>query len=110
MIRPGTVGRLPLLERLMRGDGGPIVSVVAPAGYGKTTVLSQWTGRDGRPFAWVSVDEGDNDPKALLSYVAEALNAVEPVAGWVFDALTSPVSSVLSTVTGNDDVGARSRH
>jgi LuxR family maltose regulon positive regulatory protein len=67
MVRPGTVGRLPLLERLTRGDGGPIVSVVAPAGYGKTTVLSQWAERDGRAFAWVSVDEGDNDPKVLLT-------------------------------------------
>jgi LuxR family transcriptional regulator, maltose regulon positive regulatory protein len=98
MIRPGTVGRLPLLERLMRGDSGPIVSVVAPAGYGKTTVLSQWAERDGRAFAWVSVDEGDNDPKVLLAYVAEALNTVEPVGDGVFDALRSPVSSVPGSV------------
>ncbi|MGO8888194.1 MAG: LuxR C-terminal-related transcriptional regulator [Streptosporangiaceae bacterium] len=74
------------------------MSVVAPAGYGKTTVLSQWAERDGRAFAWVSVDEGDNDPKVLLSYVAEALNVVEPVGDWVFDALTSPVSSVPGSV------------
>ena len=98
MIRPGGVDRLSLLERLTRGDSGPIVSVVAPAGYGKTTVLSQWAERDGRTFAWVSVDEGDNDPKVLLSHVAEALNAVEPVGGSVFDALRSPVSSVPGSV------------
>jgi LuxR family transcriptional regulator, maltose regulon positive regulatory protein len=41
--------------------------VVAPAGYGKTTLLSQWAERNGQSFAWVSVDEGDNDPKVLLS-------------------------------------------
>ena len=98
VLRPGTVRRLPLIERLARGDPRPIVSVVAPAGYGKTTLLSQWAERNGQPFAWVSVDEADNDPKVLLTYVAEALDAVEPIDGRVFDALASPVSSVPGSV------------
>ena len=98
MIRPGTVRRSSLIERLGRGDPRPIVSVVAPAGYGKTTLLSQWAERNGRAFAWVSVDEGDNDPKVLLSYVAAALDAVEPIDERVFDALASPVSSVAGSV------------
>jgi LuxR family transcriptional regulator, maltose regulon positive regulatory protein len=74
------------------------VSVVAPAGYGKTTLLSQWAERNGHAFAWVSVDEADNDPKVLLTYVAEALDAVQPVGGRVFDALASPASSVPGSV------------
>jgi LuxR family maltose regulon positive regulatory protein len=74
------------------------VSVVAPAGYGKTTLLSQWAERNGRAFAWVSVDEADNDPKVLLTYIAEALDAVQPVGGRVFDALASPASSVPGSV------------
>src|ERR1035441_7504766 len=94
LVRPGSVGRLPLMERLARGDPRPIVSVVAPPGYGKTTLLSQWAERNGQAFAWVSVDKGDNDPKILLTYVAEALDAVEPIDGRVFDALASPGSSV----------------
>ena len=50
-------------------------------------------GRAQRPgFAWVSVDEADNDPKVLLTYVAEALDAVEPVGKRVFDALASPAA------------------
>ena len=98
LIRPGTVRRSSLIERLVRGDRGPIVSVVAPAGYGKTTLLSQWAERSGHSFAWVSVDEADNDPKVLLSYVAKALDAVEPIDGRVFDALASPVSSVPGSV------------
>ena len=98
VLRPGTVRRLPLIERLARGEPRPIVSVVAPAGYGKTTLLSQWAEGNGQAFAWVSVDEGDNDPKVLLSYVAEALDGVEPIDGRVFDALASPVSSVPGSV------------
>jgi LuxR family transcriptional regulator, maltose regulon positive regulatory protein len=57
LMPPGTVWRSAVIERLMRGDPGPIVSVAAPAGYGKTTLLSQWAERDGRAFAWVSVGE-----------------------------------------------------
>ena len=98
VVRPGAVHRLALIERLRRGKPYPIVSVVAPPGYGKTTLLSQWAERNGQAFAWVSVDEGDNDPKVLLTYVAEALNAVEPIDGRVFDALASPVSSVPGSV------------
>ena len=98
LLRPGTVRRLSLIERLARSDRGPIVSVVAPAGYGKTTLLAQWAEHNGPAFAWVSVDEGDNDPKALLTYVAEALNSIEPVGSRVFDALASPTSSVPGSV------------
>ena len=98
LLRPGTVRRSSLIERLARGDPRPIVSVVAPAGYGKTTLLAQWAERNGQAFAWVSVDEGDNDPKVLLTYVAEALDAVEPIDRRVFDALASPVSSVPGSV------------
>ena len=98
LIRPGTVRRSSLIQRLARGGLRPVVSVVAPAGYGKTTLLSQWAERDGQSFAWVSVDDGDNDPKVLLRYVAEALDAVEPLDERVFDALASPVSSVPGSV------------
>jgi len=98
VVRPGAVRRLALIEELRRGKPYPIVSVVAPPGYGKTTLLSQWAERNGQAFAWVSVDEGDNDPKVLLTYVAEALDAVEPIDGRVFDALASPVSSVPGSV------------
>ncbi len=98
VVQPGAVLRLPLTERLARGEPRPIVSVVAPPGYGKTTLLSQWAERNGQAFAWVSVDEGDNDPKVLLTYIAEALDAVEPIDRRVFDALASPASSVPGSV------------
>jgi LuxR family transcriptional regulator, maltose regulon positive regulatory protein len=97
-MRPGTVYRSSLLERLVREDSCPIVSVVAPAGYGKTTLLSQWAERESQAFAWVSVEEPDNDPKLLLAHLAQALNKIAPIDRRVFDALASPVSSVAGSV------------
>jgi LuxR family transcriptional regulator, maltose regulon positive regulatory protein len=87
-----------LIKQLADGDDCPVVSVVAPPGYGKTTLLSQWAEASAKAFAWVSVDRGDNDPKVLLTYVAEALDAVEPIDAGVFEALASPVSSVPGSV------------
>ena len=96
--RPGTVVRTSLIARLERDGDGPIVSVVAPAGYGKSTLLAQWAESTSTAFAWVSVDEADNDPKVLLSYVAAALDRVHPIGERVFDALASPMSSVPGSV------------
>jgi LuxR family transcriptional regulator, maltose regulon positive regulatory protein len=98
LIRPGTIRRSPLIKQLADGNSCPIVAVVAPPGYGKTTLVSQWAEANGQAVAWVSVDQGDNDPKVLLSYVAVALDAVEPIDGRVFDALASPASSVPGSV------------
>jgi LuxR family maltose regulon positive regulatory protein len=97
-VPTGTVPRSQLLDRVARGDSPQIVSVIAPSGYGKTTLLAQWAACDVRPFAWVSLDERDNDPKVLLSYVAAALDAVQPVGGRVLQALASPSSSVPGSV------------
>jgi LuxR family maltose regulon positive regulatory protein len=98
LVRPDSIHRSLLIERLARHDACPIVSVVAPAGYGKTTLLAQWAERNGHAFAWVSVDEADNDPKVLLTYIAKALDAIEPLGQRVFDALASPASSVPGSV------------
>src|SRR5580692_4044162 len=94
VLRPGTVGRPRLIDRLAQPSPRPVISVVAPPGFGKTTLLAQWAQQAPRPFAWVSVEEPDNDPKVLLSYIATALDAVEPISERVFGALASPGSSV----------------
>ena len=52
---------------------GPVVLVAAPAGFGKTTLLTQWTSRVHRATAWVTLDPGDDDPVRLWTYVAAAL-------------------------------------
>src|SRR4051812_46141884 len=74
-LRTGTVSRAALVNRL-RITTEPTLLLTAPAGYGKTTLLSQWAARDSRPFAWVSVDERDNDPVVLLRHVALALQHI----------------------------------
>jgi LuxR family transcriptional regulator, maltose regulon positive regulatory protein len=96
--RPGVVPRAELVEQLLNSQATPFVCVVAPAGYGKTTVLAQWAARKGDRVAWVSVDRRDNDPVVLLSYVAVALDRVEPIDPGVFQALASAGVSVLGTV------------
>ena len=70
----------------------------AGPGWGKTTLLAQWASRRERPFAWVSVDEKDNDPIVLLTYVAAALDRVSPLDPSVFQALASPGVSIEGTV------------
>jgi LuxR family transcriptional regulator, maltose regulon positive regulatory protein len=88
-LQPTSVPRERLVGRLLNARNASVALIVAPAGYGKTTLLSQWAARDGRPFAWVTLDEADNDPSNLLSTIALALDAVEPVGWAVFEALAS---------------------
>ena len=71
----------------------PFVSVVAPAGYGKTTLLAQWAGADPRAFAWFALDRQDDDAVVFLRYIAAAIHGVEPIAPEVFDALSGPGGS-----------------
>jgi LuxR family transcriptional regulator, maltose regulon positive regulatory protein len=78
----------------MRATQEPIALLTAPAGYGKTTVLAQWAVRDSRPFAWVSVDERDNDPIVLLRHLALALHRIEPLPRSVLETLAAPGPSV----------------
>ena len=82
-IRDQIVPRERLLERLRAGSGRALTLVIAPAGFGKTTLLATWyqaeTAR--KPVAWLTLDEGDNDPAVLWSYVTEALRLVCPAVG-----------------------------
>jgi LuxR family transcriptional regulator, maltose regulon positive regulatory protein len=86
------------VERLLSSDAVPVVCVVAPAGYGKTTLLAQWAQRKGPRVAWVSVDQRDNDPAVLLTYVAVALDRVEPVDPRVVRGLAGPGASIVGAV------------
>jgi LuxR family transcriptional regulator, maltose regulon positive regulatory protein len=96
-IRPGIVPRTALVGRLLALHAASVVCVVAPPGYGKTTLLAQWAARKGR-VGWVAVDSSDNDPAVLLIYLAAALDRVEPIDPEIFRVLASPTTSVASTV------------
>jgi LuxR family transcriptional regulator, maltose regulon positive regulatory protein len=76
-----------------------VATVVAPAGYGKTTVLSEWDEFDDRPFAWLTLDDRDNDPGLLTASVANALRDVTTVQDDVFEALSVPRPSVPAVVS-----------
>ena len=89
-LREGLVSRTALVNRLRTVRSAPLVLLVAPAGYGKTTVLAQWAARDERPFAWMTIDERDNDPLVLLRHLARALEPVAPVDASVIQALEDP--------------------
>jgi LuxR family transcriptional regulator, maltose regulon positive regulatory protein len=65
-----------------------LVLVVAPAGYGKTIGLSQWVAADPRPWAWLQLDEADNDPVVFLAYLSLALSRVAPLDPGILDALS----------------------
>src|SRR5215216_5886302 len=84
---PKVVVRTRLLERLdervrVSAGGTPGVTLIsAPAGFGKTTLVSEWVAGCGRPAAWLSLDEGDSDPTRFLIYVVAALRTVGPKLG-----------------------------
>ena len=97
-LRGGTVARPDLVGRLRLSSGATVVSIVAPAGYGKSTLLTQWAEADERPFAWVSLDPRDNDPVGLLSHLAGALDRLTPIGKPVLKALQAPDASVFGTI------------
>src|ERR1700750_2005551 len=86
--RPGIVARTALVGQLAATTAS-VITVAAPPGYGKTTLLAQWAGRAGSRAAWLSCDEGDNDPVVLLSALAVALDRIGPVDPAIFSALAS---------------------
>jgi LuxR family transcriptional regulator, maltose regulon positive regulatory protein len=87
--REGIITRHKLIEQL-HSHPGPFVSVSAAPGYGKTSLLAQWVQEDPRPFAWVSLDDDDNDPNVLLAYIAIALDRIESIDPVVFDSIAAP--------------------
>ena len=99
--RPNAVSRPRLLARLDAGLHGRLTLVSAPAGFGKTTLVSAWVGGCGRPVAWLSLDAGDNDPRRFLTYIAAAVQTVAPgVGGGVLSARRSlqppPLEAILT--------------
>ncbi len=75
--RPDLVPRPRLIERLNEGLHRKLTLICAPAGFGKTTLISEWVAGCKRPVAWLSLDEGDNDPIRFHAYLVAALQTIE---------------------------------
>jgi LuxR family maltose regulon positive regulatory protein len=116
--RPDAVLRFRLIERLDEdlchglGFGRKLTLISAPAGFGKTTLISEWIAGCERPVAWLSLDEGDNDPPRFLTYLIAALQTIvarqgtvdqigEEVLGVLQSPQPPPIESVL-TILLND--------
>src|SRR5213080_3633508 len=90
-LRPNVVIRPRLIERLNEGLQRKLTLIAAPAGFGKTTLLSAWVAGCDRQVAWLSLDKGESDPTLFLTYLVAALQTIAPTLGeGVLGALQSP--------------------
>ena len=94
-VREETITRERLLERLRSGSDRSLTLVACPAGFGKTTLLAAWREAEAgrKPVAWLTLDEGDNDPVVLWSHAIEALRRASPAI-----ASAAPAHTVVTPV------------
>jgi LuxR family maltose regulon positive regulatory protein len=82
-LRPTLVARARLIERLNAGQSLRLTLVSAPAGFGKTTLVSEWLRQDStQPAAWLSLDEADNDLRRFLTYLLAAWQQLDATQDW----------------------------
>ena len=99
--RPKVVIRPHLINRLNAGlaMGCKLTLISASAGFGKTTLVSEWIADCGRPVAWLSLDEGDNDVTRFLAYFVTALRTIAPnIGAGVLGVLQSPQASPIESI------------
>jgi LuxR family maltose regulon positive regulatory protein len=103
---PKIVHRPRLIERLNEGLCCKLTLISAPAGFGKTTLVSEWVASYGRPVAWLSLDEGDNNPARFLTYLIAALQTVAGEIGLgvsgVLQSPQPPPTELILTTLLND--------
>lgn len=80
-LRPNLVSRPRLIDRLNEGLHHTLTLISAPAGFGKTTLVSEWIAGIDRPTAWLSLDAGENDPARFLAYLVAALQTIAATLG-----------------------------
>jgi LuxR family transcriptional regulator, maltose regulon positive regulatory protein len=97
-LRSRLVERFHLIDRLNTGSECGFLLVCAPAGYGKTTLLSIWLSQAAFDHTWLTLDESDNDLVRFLTYMAAALEKINPTLGSYLEA--SLQTSTLPTVEG----------
>lgn len=80
-LRPSLVARPRLVQRLREAAAARLILVSAPAGFGKTTLVTSWLAQEERPTAWLSLDESDNTPGRFFVYLLTAIQTVYPDLG-----------------------------
>jgi LuxR family maltose regulon positive regulatory protein len=110
--RAEAVARPRLVERLEAGLGRRLTLISAPAGFGKTTLVSEWVAGTGRDVTWLSLDEDDGDPARFLAYLVAAIQTVAPVGQGLGDALNSsqPPSPELALTALVNEIAAFPEH
>jgi LuxR family maltose regulon positive regulatory protein len=79
LLHEGLVRRPRLLAKLTHDRNTPLVVVVAPAGYGKTSLVAEWAERDQRPSAWLALEQWHNNAVRLIHAIVAALGETEPL-------------------------------
>lgn len=101
--RSKSIWRSHLLERMNEGMHCKLILISAPAGYGKTTLVSEWVTELKQPVAWLTLDEGDNDSTRFLTYFIAALQTLvqdfgQNITGLLQSTQPLPMESVLTTL------------
>jgi LuxR family maltose regulon positive regulatory protein len=100
--RTDLVPRSTLIERLNDGLRNKLTLISAPAGFGKTTLISEWIQQSKMPIAWISLDERDSDPVGFLAYLVTALQKIKPNIGKAaLTILQSPQSPPIESALTN---------
>ena len=89
----GTLRRTRLLRQLRSARDRPVISMVAPPGYGKSSLLVQWATEDSAPVAWLTADDTDNDPVVFLTDLAAAIDRRVPLGAELFSAIAADTVS-----------------
>jgi LuxR family maltose regulon positive regulatory protein len=98
-VEPALVERTALLDRMLAVDA-PVVAVVAPPGYGKSTLLTQWAARRGPRVAWVACDRIRDDPASWFMAVVAAVTLVEPATGAARELLSEDAGRLVEQLVG----------
>jgi LuxR family maltose regulon positive regulatory protein len=96
--REKLVRRSRLLGKLNEGRNTPLVAIVAPAGYGKTSLLTEWAGQDERTSMWLSLEKWHDEPTRLIREIFAGLQAVDSLDPHLLEALNNPTADLITVV------------